>query len=70
MQADRGAKREDRDRTSNATKHAHETRDRLPIRQSTSVGSIRPTLYEVFERLTCHEPHPLPDPALTKEVYF
>jgi len=34
MQPDRAAKREDRDGASNATNHAHETRDRLSIRQS------------------------------------
>jgi hypothetical protein len=34
MQSDRAAKREDRDGASNATKHAHETRERLPLRQS------------------------------------
>jgi len=35
MQPDRAAKRENRDGASYATKHSHETRERLPIRQST-----------------------------------
>src|SRR4030095_15731123 len=39
MQPDRTTKRENRDGASNATKHAHETRERLPIRQSTPAGS-------------------------------
>jgi len=38
LQPDCAAKREDRDCTGNARKHAHETSERSPIRQSTSAA--------------------------------
>jgi len=42
MQTDRATKRENRDGANYATKHAPETREPLPIRQSTAPGSNPP----------------------------
>ena len=39
MQPDGAAKGENREGAGNATKHAHETRERLPMRQTIQAGS-------------------------------
>src|SRR4029077_5278948 len=53
MQPDRAAKRDSHDDASHATVHVHETRERLPIRQSTPAGSNASSPEKEVDKCCC-----------------